>query len=164
MMVKKVGFSTLLDSVELTKSDLHFDVLGALDECSAALAVARSVSDDAETKAALKTMQQDLSKLMGAVAGVTVEETYFKDRLAWIEGIMGELKQGVVLPKGFIVPGENSSEAYLDLARTVARRAERTLTRFAETKTIFDSEALQYLNRISSVLYLYEIKARNAGR
>ena len=61
MMVKKVGFASLMDGVELPKSDFHFEVLGDLDECSAVLALARSNSDDVEVNAALKTMHKKTS-------------------------------------------------------------------------------------------------------
>jgi len=163
-MAKRVGFSSLLNGMELPKSDLHFEVLGVLDECSAAMAMTRCTSEDAETKGALKTMQEDLSSLMGLVAGVASTKSNFEERLVWIERTIVELKGKVSAPMGFIVPGESVSEANLDFARTVARRAERTLARFAELNLIFDPIALQYLNRVSTLLYLYELKARNAAR
>ena len=71
--------------------------------------------------------------LMGMVAGVAVEEAIFSERLAWIEGLIGDLKRTAVMPKGFLVPGESQNEACLDLARAVARRAERSLTRLTES-------------------------------
>jgi len=160
-MAKRVGFASLMDGMELPKGDLHFEVLGVLDECSAAMAVARSTSEDAVAKEAIKTMQQDLSGLMGLVSGVASKNSSFEERLVWIERTIAELEGKVSAPKGFIVPGENVSEANLDFARTVARRAERTLARFAELNLIFDPIAVQYLNRVSTLLYLYELKARN---
>ena len=127
------------------------------------MAVARSTSEDAVAKEAIKTMQQDLSGLMGLVSGVASKNSSFEERLVWIERTIAELEGKVSAPKGFIVPGENLSEANLDFARTVARRAERTLARFAELDSNFDQTALQYLNRISTLLFLYELKARNAA-
>lgn len=163
MMAKSIGFSSLMDSTKLPKSDFHFEVLGDLDECSAALALARSSGDDAEVNKVLKAIQIDLSMLMGVIAGVAVEASFFCERLVWIEGLIGELKQEVATPGSFIVPGETRAEASLDFARTVARRAERSLVRFLALTPDFDEAALQYLNLISTVLYLYEIKARNAA-
>jgi ATP:cob(I)alamin adenosyltransferase len=163
MTAKHVGFSSLMDGKELPKSDFHFAVLGDLDECSSALALARSNSKDTEINASLKTMQKDLSLLMGLVAGVSVEEDIFSKRLDWIDGLISELKQSVVMPKGFIVPGETSTEAALDFARAVARRAERSLAHLVEAINEPDKSALQYLNRISTVLYLFELRARKAA-
>ena len=162
-MARRVGFSSLINGMELPKGDLHFEVLGVLDECSAVMAVARSTSEDAEAKEALKTIQQDLSSLLGLVAGVDSKKSNFGERLVWIERTIAELEGKVSAPKGFIVPGENVSEAHLDFARTVARRAERTLARFAEVDSNFDPTALQYLNRVSTLLYFYELKARNVA-
>ncbi len=163
MMVKKIGFSSLIDGAELPKSDFHFEVLGDLDECSAAIAVARSHNEDAEVQAALKTVQEDLSLLMAMVAGIDVDESLMHERLTWIEGLISELKRIVEMPKAFIVPGETKTEAYLDYARAVTRRSERSLMCLEESTTKTDKTALQYLNRISSLLYLYEIKARSTA-
>ena len=160
-MVKKIGYSSLMDGTDLPKSDLHFQVLGDLDECSAALALARSVCKDAELNANLKAIQKDLSLLMGLIAGVAFDEDFFSDRLDWIEELITEFKQSVVMPKGFILPGETRTEAALDFARAVSRRAERSLTHLIETTNEPDKASLQYLNRISSLLYLYEIDTKN---
>lgn len=162
-MAKKVGFSSLMDGLELPKSDFHFKVLGDLDECSAALAMARSISNDFEVDASLKIIQADLSWLMGLVAGVSLEEDLINERLNWIEGLITDLKQSLVMPKGFMVTGETRAEAALDFARAVARRAERSLTQLAESTHKPDKAALQYLNRVSTVVYLFEIKTRNAA-
>ena len=162
-MAKRVGFSSLMDGEELPKSDLHFEVLGDLDECSAALALARSSSNDYEVNTTLKAIQKDISWLMGLIAGATLEESIFNERLDWIEGMIMDLKQSLVMPKNFILTGETRAEATLDFARAVARRAERSLNRLAESTQAPDKAALQYLNRISTVLYLFEIKTRNAA-
>ncbi|MEA4813211.1 MAG: ATP:cob(I)alamin adenosyltransferase [Anaerolineaceae bacterium] len=162
-MPKKIGYSSLADGAELSKSDFHFDVLGSIDECSAAIALAKSLHQEAGTRALLTEIQKDLSFIMGAVAGMQGGEAYFQERLTWIEGQIIGLKGVVVLPKAFILPGENSLEASLDLARTFARRAERALAKYAEAAAGFDQNALQYLNRVSTVLYLHELKSRNEG-
>lgn len=161
-MGKKVGYSNLMDGRELPKSDFHFEVLGDLDECSAAIALARSFSDDSEVKEVLKSIQKDLSMLMGQIAGAGLETDYFEARLDWIDALIADLKRAIVLPKAFILPGENKNEATLDSARAISRRAERSLTRLAEVTDTPVNSALQYLNRVSTVLYLYEIKAGNS--
>ncbi len=160
-MKKRVGFSNLIDGKELPKSDYHFEVLGNLDECSAALALVRSYCDNDEDKKVFKAIQKDLSLLMGQIAGVAFEEDFFDERLVWIEALISDLKQSVTLPKGFILPGENKTEAHLDFARAIARRAERSLAHLVELKDLPDRTGLQYLNRISTVLYLYEVNVRN---
>lgn len=164
MMVKRIGFSSLMDGVELPKSDFHFQVLGDLDECSAGLALARSHIEDAGVKTALKTVQEDLSMLMAMVAGIDVDEKLIRERLAWIVGLISEQKRTLEMPKTFIVPGETKNEAYLNFARAVSRRAERSLMQMTESMDRSDGDALQYLNRLSSLLYLFEIKARNDAR
>jgi cob(I)alamin adenosyltransferase len=161
--MKKVGYSSLMDGRELPKSDFHFEVLGDLDECSAAIALARSFIDDAGVKEVLKTIQKDLSMLMGQVAGVGLEADYVQKRLTWIEALIADLKRSSILPKGFILPGENKNEALLDSARSISRRAERSFARLAEASNEDNNACLQYLNRVSTLLYLFEIKAGDSG-
>ncbi|HEY9089926.1 MAG TPA: ATP:cob(I)alamin adenosyltransferase, partial [Anaerolineaceae bacterium] len=60
-------------------------------------------------------------------------------------------------PKEFILPGDSQSGAALDLARTVARRAERRMVELAHNKWIQNPELLRYLNRLSSLLFVLEL-------
>ena len=160
--MKKVGYSSLMDGRELPKSDFHFEVLGDLDECSAAIALARSFIDNAGVTEVLKTIQKDLSMLMGQVAGAGLEADYLQKRLAWIEALITGLKQSLELPTAFILPGGNNNEALLDNARAISRRAERSFARLAETTHKDNNAGLQYLNRLSTLLYLFEIKVGNS--
>jgi len=51
----------------------------------------------------------------------------------------------------FILPGGSAAAAYLHLARTVARRAERVVSELAQAEPV-NSAALKYLNRLSDHL------------
>jgi len=66
---------------------------------------------------------------------------------------LGELADDIgarfELPREFVVPGQDRASALLDLARTVARRAERAATAVA----VDGSHVVPYLNRLSSVLW-----------
>ena len=53
-------------------------------------------------------------------------------------------------PKEFVLPGETIGAAFLDVARTAARRAERYCVSIAEP----DSYVLRYLNRLSDLLWV----------
>jgi len=161
-MVKKPGYTTLIDGQQISKTDLHFEALGSLDEASAAMAMAKSLGKSTGYKNTLTSLQQDFSFLMGLVAGMQANPQHFEGRLGWIEALIAQLKESIKMPGRFIFAGENQLEASLDVARTAVRRAERITLRFAETTSGFDANALQYLNRASTLLYLLELAAREA--
>ena len=58
------------------------------------------------------------------------------------------------LPDRFVVPGNTPVAAGLDLARTVARRAERAVVCLLEEGLLPDETVLRYLNRLSDYLYV----------
>ena len=54
------------------------------------------------------------------------------------------------MPNEFIVPGQNRSASYFDLARTVVRRAERAVLKIE----LEDSYVVPYLNRLSDLMWI----------
>jgi cob(I)alamin adenosyltransferase len=65
-----------------------------------------------------------------------------------IDKYMGALND----PTGFIVPGTNKKSAYLHVARTVCRRAERRIISLSGVAEV-DPLVIKYVNRLSDVLY-----------
>lgn len=53
----------------------------------------------------------------------------------------------------FVLPGGSAASAYLHLARTIARRAERDMTRLAEQGSV-NPAAIRYINRLSDHLFV----------
>ena len=62
----------------------------------------------------------------------------------------------------FILPGGSSGAAYLHLARTVVRRAERLVSELAGTERV-NPEALKYLNRLSDHLFVLGRRINDGG-
>ena len=58
------------------------------------------------------------------------------------------------MPRAFILPGDSIGGATLDMARAVARRAERWVARLAHNGELRNDLPLKYLNRLSSLLFL----------
>lgn len=91
----------------------------------------------------LATEESNRDKLVPNASRVTIE---MANKL---ESLIDDLSSRFELPKQFVVPGQNKIAAYLDVARTVVRRAERTsLAAVAD-----DSLVLTYLNRLSDLLW-----------
>ena len=62
----------------------------------------------------------------------------------------------------FILPGGSAAAAYLHLARTVARRAERLVSALALAEPV-NPEALKYLNRLSDHLFVLGRRVNDNG-
>jgi cob(I)alamin adenosyltransferase len=62
--------------------------------------------------------------------------------------------------RSFVLPGGSALAAYLHLARTAVRRAERRVCELAEREPV-NREAIRYLNRLSDLLF---VMARIANR
>jgi cob(I)alamin adenosyltransferase len=64
--------------------------------------------------------------------------------------------------ESFILPGGAAAAAYLHLARTVTRRAERLVSELAEAESV-NPEALKYLNRLSDHLFVLGRRVNDNG-
>jgi cob(I)alamin adenosyltransferase len=93
--------------------------------------------------AELSTAPESRAKLVGGQTLVTA------DMVAGLELLIDDLAARADPPTEFVVPGQAPSAAFLDLARTVVRRAERhSLAVAAE-----GSQVVPYLNRLSDLLW-----------
>ncbi len=79
-------------------------------------------------------------------------------RVTWLEDQLENLNHQVEIPKEFIVPGDRVEGAFLDLARTVVRRAERRVSELLHRGDISNPDLLRYLNRLSSYCFLLELR------
>ena len=78
-------------------------------------------------------------------------------RIDLVEGAVGRDAEVVFLAplKSFILPGGSAASAYLHLARTVCRRAERLMVKLNDQPgESVTPEALQYVNRLSDYLFV----------
>jgi cob(I)alamin adenosyltransferase len=150
------GTTTLLGSGRMSKSDARIIVLGDVDEASSFIGLARAESkgDMAEL---LIGLQRLLYRIMGDVAMPEEENVIGSTDLEYLDGKLEEWRDRTEIPEEFVVPGESTLGALLDVARSVVRRAERSLVAAG-----YDEEhpdALRAVNRLSDLLF---VVARNA--
>jgi len=123
------GTTNLLGEGRVPKTHPRIEALGALDEASATLGLARSQAIDPRTAPILLEAQRDLYKLMSEVAATPENADKFllidAKRVEWLETQTDSLSATVSMPHEFILPGDTASGAALSLARAVVRRAER---------------------------------------
>jgi cob(I)alamin adenosyltransferase len=152
------------------KYDLRIAAYGTLDETNAAVGIARlHTAGDASLDAALARIQNDLFDVGadlttpgkgrgpdGARLTVTAAQ------VAWLESEIDRLNAALAPLKSFVLPGGSAAAAYLHLARTVCRRAERLIAELKDKpgESVGD-EVLQYVNRLSDFLF---VASRHANR
>jgi len=154
------------------KSDLRVAAYGTLDEVNAAIGVARlHTAGDAALDPALSHIQNDLfdagadlctpgrGKGPGG-ARLTVTDK----QVAWLEAEIDRLNAELAPLRSFVLPGGSAAAAYLHVARTVCRRAERLIAELKEKpEESVNPEVLKYINRLSDYLFVASRYANAKG-
>ncbi|MCS7088959.1 MAG: cob(I)yrinic acid a,c-diamide adenosyltransferase [Thermoflexales bacterium] len=157
------GYTSLLGEGRVAKYMPQPEAYGTVDEASAAMGVARAAAQSPRTRELLLTAQRDLYHMMAELAAAQHVAARFRKvdaaRVQWLEQATDEIAARIELPREFVVPGDSLPGAYLDLARTIVRRAERLVVKLLHDGIIENAELARYLNRLSSLLFvlaLYE--------
>ena len=163
------GHTGLLGEGRVAKFDLRIEALGALDEATAALGLARSSARVAQSAVLIIEIQRDLYRLMAEVGATSENAAAFRSidaaRVKWLETQTDALGETVPMPREFILPGENPSSAAMSLARTVVRRAERRVVELFHQGKLENPHLLAYLNRLSSLCFALELlENQHAGQ
>jgi cob(I)alamin adenosyltransferase len=155
------GTTGLLGEGRVRKTHPRIEALGALDESTATLGLARAQARDPRCERILLEAQRDLYKLMAEVAATPdqADKFHFIDtaRVDWIESQIEALAATVTMPHEFILPGDTLAGAALSLARAVIRRAERRVVELSDAQEISNPELGRYLNRLSSLCFVLEL-------
>lgn len=151
------GTTTLLGAGRLSKSDVRIAILGDIDEASSFLGLARAEAGSSDIADLLIGLQRLLYRVMGDVAMPGEENQVGDPDLKYLEETLESWRDRTRMPNEFVIPGETRLGALLDVARSVVRRAERSLVAggYAEEHP----NALKSINRFSDVLF---VVARNA--
>jgi cob(I)alamin adenosyltransferase len=155
------GYTGLLGKERLPKYHPKIEAIGAMDEASAALGLARSQTCSPESAEILLSVQRDLYKVMGEVAASKENSERFHsidaDKVAWLESQIEHIGSVVKMPDTFIVPGNTQAGAAIAMARTIMRRAERLTAVLLHQNEIKNRELYRYLNRASSLCFVLEL-------
>jgi cob(I)alamin adenosyltransferase len=163
------GYTSLLGQERVPKYDLHPEAYGTVDEASSFMGVVRADPSASErTKQLILAAQRDLWILMGELAtapGIKLPTQLTADRVEWLEAETDKLGAEIPPLTQFVVPGDTQLSAWLDVARTVIRRAERFVARLMHEGEFENEEVIRYLNRLSSLLFaLARYEEHLAGR
>jgi len=143
---------------KLDKHDERIEAIGTVDELNAFLGAAASFSSNKTSKRIIHEIQNDMFTI-GAELATVIEKTS-KEKVAiesehveHIEALIDKLDEQLPKQTKFIIPSGTQASMLLNVARAVARRAERTLVKLDRSNPI-NPELLKYMNRLSSLLYV----------
>jgi cob(I)alamin adenosyltransferase len=145
------------------KYDLRIAAYGTVDELNAAIGLARLHAAQAPAiDAVLARVQNDLFDLGADLCSPDKGKGPQGARLTVTDLQVGRLEQEIdafnanLAPlRSFILPGGTPGAAYLHLARTICRRAERLVVELADTSGESVSPVVvKYLNRLSDLLFV----------
>jgi len=152
------GDTSLGDGARVPKHALRVAAYGTVDEANAAIGIAR-LHADAAADEMLGRIQNDLFDLGADLCTPeggrrsTGALRIVKGQTERLEGEIDAINATLAPLDSFILPGGSPAAAYLHLARTVVRRAERLVSELAGAEEI-NPEALKYLNRLSDHLFV----------
>jgi len=162
------GDTALGDGTRRPKNDLRIAAYGTVDEANAAVGLAR-LHTAGELDAMLGRIQNDLFDL-GADLATPEDGRRGEGRLRIVDSQVERLEREIdqmnatLRPlDSFVLPGGSAAAAYLHLARTIVRRAERLMVELAQGETV-GAAAIRYANRLSDHLFVASRFANDGGQ
>ena len=164
------GTTALGSGARRKKYDLRVAAYGTLDEVNAAIGIVRlQTAGDATLDAVLSRIQNDLFDVEADLclsekgpggARLTVTDA----QVDWIEGEIDRLNAELAPLRSFVLPGGSPAAAYLHLARTMCRRAERIMVELKDKPgESVTAASLKYVNRLSDFLFVASRYANDKG-
>jgi cob(I)alamin adenosyltransferase len=160
------GTSGLVGGNRVKKSDLRLEAYGTVDELNSWIGLIRSIVNNKNVAELLMDVQNTLfiigSKLASDEKGKRITDSLVIDygKIEKLENAIDEYEIHLPEIKNFILPGGSLLSGYCHIARTVCRRAERSIIRMdADSK--MDKVIVQYVNRLSDYLFVLARKIAN---
>src|ERR1700753_4339639 len=155
------GTTALGSGERRPKYDLRVAAYGTVDETNAAIGIVRlHLSEARELDTMLGMIQNDLFDLGADLAvpdreGKAERLRVLASQVERLERDIDKLNEKLAPLTSFVLPGGTPAAAYLHLARTICRRAERIMVELAAQPNEPGSDAaIQYMNRVADVLFV----------
>ena len=147
------GLTSLYTGERVDKNSLRVQTYGAIDEIDSALGIARAFVEVEDVREKIFALQKLLPRLMADFASLNREPLITFDDVNNLESEMDALEEILPPLREFLIPGKTKGGAFLDLARTITRRAERLSCELSKTELIHESDKI-FLNRLSDYCFL----------
>lgn len=149
------GETSLVNGARVSKHSRRPAAFGEVDEVNSVIGLAR-LEASGDVDAMLARIQNDLFDLGADLATPETDKPALRitdQQVARLEAEIDKMNAELNPLKSFILPGGTKISAWLHLARTVARRAERRMTELAIEEPVNEA-AMQYINRLSDHLFV----------
>src|SRR5438034_39619 len=163
------GTTALGSGARRKKYDWRVSAYGTLDEVNAVIGIVRLHTAGDVLDAPLARIQNDLFDVEADLclsekgpggARLTVTDA----QVDWLEGEIDQLNAELAPLRSFVLPGGSAVAAYLHLARTICRRAERLMVKLKdEPGETVTEPSLKYVNRLSDFLFVASRYANDKG-
>jgi cob(I)alamin adenosyltransferase len=163
------GTTSLGSGARRKKYDWRVSAYGTLDEVNAVIGIVRLHTAGDALDAPLARIQNDLFDVEADLclsekgprgARLTVTDA----QVDWLEGEIDKLNAELAPLRSFVLPGGSAVAAYLHLARTICRRAERLMVKLKdEPGETVTEPSLKYVNRLSDFLFVASRYANDKG-
>ncbi|MCA0256343.1 MAG: cob(I)yrinic acid a,c-diamide adenosyltransferase [Proteobacteria bacterium] len=167
------GTTGLVTGPRRLKHDLRVEAYGTVDETNSVIGLARlHTADQPDLDAMLARIQNDLFDLGADLAAPdTGEELSYEPlriipaQVKRLESEIDALNASLDPLRSFILPGGAPAAAWLHLARTVSRRAERHMVALSKAEgEVVSAAALEYINRLSDFLFVAGRHVNDGGK
>ena len=153
------GETGLFAGPRVSKDDPRIEAYGTVDELNTVLGMARTESLPSEIDSLLAKIQNELFDLGAELATPDPKSRgtnlISESQVAILEKAIDRFEANLPILKTFILPGGTRGAAWLHLARTVCRRAERrVVTLISDPNQHVSGTILVYLNRLSDLLFV----------
>ena len=165
------GFTRLATGAPVPKSSPRVQAYGEVDETNACIGLCRlHTNDDPALDAMLARIQNELFDLGADLATPPEPKPDWEvlrvttDQVTRLEAEIDAMNAELSALTSFVLPGGTPLAAYLHLARTVCRRAERRVADLAaDDAQAISADSLKYLNRLSDHLFVASRRANAAA-
>ncbi len=158
------GETGLLGGSRTAKDSPRVQAYGDVDELNSVLGIARLYLKDKELDSLLEGLQRNLfiagADLAGPLGNAPDVPRITKNHVVQMEKTIDRYQEELSPLKVFILPGGGQAGAVLHFARSVARRAERSVVTLSKVEKV-NENLLPYINRLSDLLF---VMARVANR
>jgi cob(I)alamin adenosyltransferase len=159
------GLTSLGSGQRVAKHDPRVDAYGEVDEANAAIGMAR-LHTKGEADAMLARIQNDLFDLGADLCWPEAKAgdlRILESQVLRLEREIDKMNAALQPLQSFVLPGGTPAAAYLHLARTIARRAERATTRLAREGPV-NPVLIKYINRLSDHLFVLSRYLNGKGK
>ena len=147
------GLTSLFTGERIEKDSPRVAAYGEIDEINSVLAIARNFSEVPEIRQKIFEVQKILPRLMADLASLNRPARITDEDIKNLEESIDILDKNLPPLKSFVIPGDTKAGAFLDLARTVTRRAERRLQSLSRLEAVYDADRI-FLNRLSDFCFM----------